>query len=1183
MIMTAKLESMKGWAARLATTLLLIVTATTTTSAVDFVTDVKLIGGTKSKAEQLKSNLENDGWTVIDKNLNYGCPDGDYIYLAYKTESNTDGFNYGYITDFVIRADPGTVDESITYSEHTYSLVPIQGGSTFLSSRGNLNSGAGGESIHLYYTRDNFADHRAVTGITINSSSTDAVSWYNLNEGTEGSSIYMHITTATAVPLLSGAGTNSDPYLIGSTDDWETFTAIVQNGHGDGKYFKLTADISVTTMAGTSEQPFKGTFDGNGKTLTVDISSSEQGAAPFHYVTAATIKNLTVGGTVAATAYHAAGLVGICSGTLLVTGCAVATNISASGYAGGIVGHSGSNTINIRNSYYSGTISGFTNYAGGLIGWGDAQTLNMSNCLFRGTFTPAGGGLYHPIACTNKSSTATATVTNAYYLNTITPTAADNKTIPGAEGTPVSETYVFMEWHTPIQAADGNTYYMPPVAQDVTIGEGTWKSHSLPFELAGEYSYSQQIYTFNEIGMAGTITAIAFRFNRAFSFSGVQVYLKHTDKSRFENWENAVPISAADKVFEGTYSGVQDEWAVITLDTPFEYDGESNLLVCCFNTTIGTDYLLQSYCLEVDNMTNWNRFEQPPIVEDLVDHIGYDKHCRNNIQFSIIQSTNRIPKPVNLSVSSFTDQDATLTWAAPDTEYTITGYAYQYKQADQANWSDPVTVGANTTSVTISELSALTAYQFRVKALSGEKESLYEAITFTTAVSLPYECGFENGMDGWSMVDFGEWGGGIRAEAACSGDYGFEFFNVNKGFQYLISPRIPNVAPLAVSFYYRDENPDFGREETFQVGYSTTTSDPTAFTWGDEIVATNIPWTLYEQTFPAGTRYVAVRYKFDFSKGLYLDDFKISEYSPYAKPTGLTASDLTDQGAWLSWTAPTDASFESYILQYKKASDTGWSAERTWPQNSTGIGLNNLTANTEYEFRIKALYPGDNASNYATTRFMTEGPVVSLPYTESFENGMGGWRVDGNYSTGIYSNETNYVHDGSQSIRFYVQNNNQTYQYLMSPQFDGQKSMKVSFYYKNYYSEDNTQNHAVFQVGYSTTNKEPSAFTWEMSTSSDGEWQEYVAFFPAGTKYVAIKWIRGHWLFVDDFSFTEADVPAVPQQLTATKLTNKTADLSWTGNTETYQVRYKKVPLFFDDFEQGLSQWKTVNNVEAFA
>ena len=136
--------------------------------------------------------------------------------------------------------------------------------------------------------------------------------------------------------------------------------------------------------------------------------------------------------------------------------------------------------------------------------------------------------------------------------------------------------------------------------------------------------------------------------------------------------------------------------------------------------------------------------------------------------------------------------------------------------------------------------------------------------------------------------------------------------------------------------------------------------------------------------------------------------------------------------------------------------------------------------------------------------------------------------------------------------------------------------MKVSFYYK-----DNTQNHAVFQVGYSTTSKDPSAFAWKSLTTCNQDWQNYVTFFPAGTKYVAIKWIYGHWLFVDDFSFMEAEVPVIPQQLTVTNLTGKTADLSWTGNTETYEVRYEKVPLFFDDFEQYVlnpMKWKIVNN-----
>ena len=59
----------------------------------------------------------------------------------------------------------------------------------------------------------------------------------------------------------------------------------------------------------TSSRPFTGTFDGNAKTLTVDINSNEEGAAPFHYIDGASIESLYVYGTVTSSANYAAGLV----------------------------------------------------------------------------------------------------------------------------------------------------------------------------------------------------------------------------------------------------------------------------------------------------------------------------------------------------------------------------------------------------------------------------------------------------------------------------------------------------------------------------------------------------------------------------------------------------------------------------------------------------------------------------------------------------------------------------------------------------------------------------------------------------------------------------------------------------------------------------------------------------------
>ena len=66
----------------------------------------------------------------------------------------------------------------------------------------------------------------------------------------------------------SGSGTSADPYLIANETDWNTLASNSSSNTYSGTYFKLTADISVTTMVGTDGSRFAGIFDGNGHTLT---------------------------------------------------------------------------------------------------------------------------------------------------------------------------------------------------------------------------------------------------------------------------------------------------------------------------------------------------------------------------------------------------------------------------------------------------------------------------------------------------------------------------------------------------------------------------------------------------------------------------------------------------------------------------------------------------------------------------------------------------------------------------------------------------------------------------------------------------------------------------------------------------------------------------------------------------
>ena len=186
--------------------------------------------------------------------------------------------------------------------------------------------------------------------------------------------------------ILPGSGTAADPWRIGSAADWDRLSAAVENGLlTDGQYFRLTDNIAVSTMLGTSANPFGGRFDGAGHTLTVSITSAESYAAPFRYISGAAFERLRVAGTVTAGADGAAGLAGAASGVCTVTDCVVAVNITAT--AGG--GHSGfvamcsGSTVSVTGSTFTGSITAANaSYCAGFLGW---QGSAADDCVYAGT------------------------------------------------------------------------------------------------------------------------------------------------------------------------------------------------------------------------------------------------------------------------------------------------------------------------------------------------------------------------------------------------------------------------------------------------------------------------------------------------------------------------------------------------------------------------------------------------------------------------------------------------------------------------------------------------------------------------------------------------------------------------------------------------------------------------------
>ena len=71
--------------------------------------------------------------------------------------------------------------------------------------------------------------------------------------------------------LLGGAGTEANPYLIGSSLD---FDLVNKNNVAEGTYFELVASITIeTSRADQKDYVFNGTLLGNGRTITLENSN----------------------------------------------------------------------------------------------------------------------------------------------------------------------------------------------------------------------------------------------------------------------------------------------------------------------------------------------------------------------------------------------------------------------------------------------------------------------------------------------------------------------------------------------------------------------------------------------------------------------------------------------------------------------------------------------------------------------------------------------------------------------------------------------------------------------------------------------------------------------------------------------------------------------------------------------
>ena len=445
-------------------------------------------------------------------------------------------------------------------------------------SYGGTYYAGGGESVSLTLR------HGSKTGYTFGG--------YTASAGTiSGTTLTMpdaDVTIGAAwTRFLDGTGTDDDPYIIRTTDEWNIFASSVNSGTGfSGKVVKLTSSISVSEMAGISyDKAFEGIFDGDGHTLTFTKGTSaepfaEEYCAPFRHVKNAAIKNLHVAGTIYTSQKKAAGIVGESLSALELYNCrssiSIHSSVSGDGTHGGLVStlSGAGNIIIIDGCLFDGsfaTTNGTTN-CGGFVGWPVWNRPTIKNSLMKPSSVDE-GMLNNTFA--RRHDGYEPTITNCYYV------AADN--MPTNQGLGYSFTSAPVNFGTAGEAYttsgitlytngllyDGR-YYMTPEAISLANAEdngttisdangyvanvtltgrtlykdGAWNTLCLPFSVTidGSPLAGATARALESASISGSTLNLYFDENVTTLVAGTPYIIK---------WESGEDLTESDLVFNG--------------------------------------------------------------------------------------------------------------------------------------------------------------------------------------------------------------------------------------------------------------------------------------------------------------------------------------------------------------------------------------------------------------------------------------------------------------------------------------------------------------------------------------------------------------------------------------------------------------------------------------------------------
>ena len=716
-----------------------------------------------------------------------------------------------------------------------------------------------------------------------------------------------------------------------------------------------------------------------------------------------------------------------------------------------------------------------------------------------------------------------------------------------------------------------NTFSEPNcITGPVAIGEGTTTTTGIPVANYGS-TYCQMIYTAAELAgaglSAGPINELSFdwsavdaTFTKTFS-----IYLANTSTSAFATTSSFVPYNELTLVYgpveiePNTHSGVQ----VYTFDSPFEWDGTSNIVVATLTNGSSSDgnafRRARTHNTGIDNISMFQRQDNHVYTEDELASIT--GNSRSTYRANIVFNPNApcyqgecLPPTVAIEQGISGDYgNATLTFTAPDENTTTFGYKYGVQGFDPATEGTTGTASVTDNVVVINSLTGSTTYDIYVYSV----------------------CSGNNGRMVRYQVE-------IPFIPTCKTQTNFTASNVTYTSATISWQQLdPTQVPQSWTVRYSDT--DFDPVNAEATAYTQAIVNATTSTGSLDLTGLHNGITYYIYTMATCNANDASSWTaYNFTT------------PAVVTPDYMVITDVTTNSAKLWWEDENVPAVTSWSLAYLSKeqydNDENPTVVTVLPADTVGgYPLTGLTDNTTYYVALRSNYSAEEYGEWeGYWSFNTKCSAITIDddnyYVEDFESYSSGipncWYRKSGYTDAYVS--TSATHGGSKMFGFY--NGNATNRYMVLPVFDQPAAgLQMSFWTRP--DGYNYSSCATLKVGYMTDVEDINTFVtvaeYAYNDWSSNTYMEKIVNFPynmpAGARIAFYHTsTKNYYWFIDDITVSPNPSCWTPDSLVVKDVAMNSVTLAWRENSPVPATRWEvSYGVNLTDAEEGTIVEKT--------